>query len=156
MFANIWLAISDAAQDVVIESLEWPEDTPYTGPLRPRSRRLFEYMDDQATRRRLFTKPTLQGTVYNLWSIEFDDDKEDLQLVRDELDFLIGQYPDQIAIMGAWRWNGNQIGVPPIYPIPNYLWRFLPDPLPDGTSPSSNADLVDVNLLFGQSPRDFS
>lgn len=159
MFVNIWLAISDAAQTVVLEYLNWDEeaDGEYTGPLRERSQRLFSYMQDQASRRRLFTKPTLQGTVYNLWSIEFEEDSRDtLQAIRDELDFLIGEYPNQIAITGAWDWDGNQIGTPPIYPIPDYLWRFLPDPLPDGTVPASNADLVDVNLLYGQSPRDFS
>ncbi len=159
MFVNIWLAISDAAQSAVLESLNWDEELqgPYTGPLRPRSRRLFQYMDDQTTRRRLFSKPTLQSITYNLWSIEFNEDERDtLQAVRDELDHLIAQYPNQIAVCGAWDWEGQQIGNPPIYPIPSYLWRFLPNPLPDGSTPTSNADLVDVNLLFGQSERDFS
>jgi len=159
MFVNIWLAISDAAQDVVIEYLTWPEDQEYTGPLRPRSQRLFSYMQDESTRRRLFTKPTLQGTVYNLWSIEFVEDSRDtLQAIRDELDHLIATYPNQIAVCGAWKWNGEQVTSDgnPIYPIPDYLWQFLPNPLPDGTVPTSNADLQDVNLLFGQSPRDFT
>ena len=157
-FANIWLSVSDAAQAVIIESIDWPEDTPYTGPLRPRSRRLFTYMDDHATRRKLFTKPVLQGITYNLWSLEFDDEKETLQAVGDELDYLMGQYPAQIAVCGAWRWDGQQIrnlGIA-VYPIPSWLWRFLPDPMRDGTSPTSNDDLHDVNLLQGQYPRDFT
>lgn len=214
MFVNVWLAISDAAQATVIESLQWDEETQgdYTGPLRPRSRLLFEYMQDETSRRRLFTKPTLQGTVYNLWSIDFDDKGSILQEVRDEIDFLIAQYPNQIAVLGAWKDDGAMVGcqlvvtdvpnpaytgepfmipnpdfnndpedpaydprteirnplwVPetiversqtgtPTYPLPTFLWRFLPDPLPDGSSPASNADLVDINLLLGQSKRVFA
>lgn len=164
MIVNIWLGISDAAQDVVLEALRWDEESQgqYTGPLTRRQRRLFEYMQDETTRRRLFKKPTLAGTVYNLWSFDFDDEKDTLQLVKDELDGLIAQYPNQIAILGAWRMDGRQIGAnydqdgnrtsEAMYPIPNFLWRFMPDEV----GATSNADLTDVNILYGQSPRDFS
>ena len=161
-YVNIWLGVSDAAQDVIVEGLRWDEETqgPYSGPLTRPQRRVFEYMQDEASRRRLFTKPTLAGTVYNLWSIDFYDEMETLQAIRDEIDGLIAQYPNQISILGAWHWEGDQVGTrgggDPLYPLPAFLWRFLPDPLPDGTIPASNADLQDVNLLFGQSPRDFS
>lgn len=45
----------------------------------------------------------------------------------------------------------SQTGTP-TYPLPNYLWRFMPD----WVGATSNADLTDVNLLFGQQPRVFS
>ena len=215
MFVNVWMALSDAAQDIVIESLRWDEETQgdYTGPLRNRSRRLFEYMQQDATRRRLWISPTLAGTVYNLWSIDFNDEGSVLQEVRDEIDFLIAEYPNQISVLGAWKETGEQFGTEHVYtttveevtysilnpdydpneflddevtpnpdydpnyvirvtedqdvtritgktgtaeyPLPDFLWRFLPNPLPDGTIPASNADLVDINLLFGQRPRSF-
>jgi hypothetical protein len=41
----------------------------------------------------------------------------------------------------------------PFYPIPNNAYLFMPDL--DGIPPTSNADLRDINLLFGQHPRDF-
>jgi hypothetical protein len=41
----------------------------------------------------------------------------------------------------------SQTGTP-TYPIPSYLWQFIP-------GAASNADLRDVNLLYGQSPRVF-
>jgi hypothetical protein len=63
----------------------------------------------------------------------------------------MADYPNQIAIVGAWGWDGQQLG-PPHYPIPDYLWRFMPPEV----GATSNADLVDVNLLMGQAPRDFS
>ena len=162
MIINVWIGISEAAQTVVKTSLGWNEETQgaYTGPLRPRSRKLFEYMQDEVARRSLFSKATLAGTVYNLWSVDFDDSGNVLQLVRDEIDFLIAQYPNQIAVLGAWKMDGKQVGAtydengvrltPATYPIPNYTWRFMP------AGALSNADLTDVNVLYGQSPRDFS
>ena len=112
MIINIWLALSDQAQDIVIESLRWDEEAqgPYTGPLRNRSRRLFEYMQDNTTRRRLFKPWTNPQGTFHLWSIDFDDEKEALQLVRDEIDFLMTEYPNQISVLGAWRLDGRQAG----------------------------------------------
>jgi len=165
MIVNVWIALSDAAQSIVITALRWDEESQgaYTGPLTRRQVRLFEYMQDDAARRRVFSSATLAGTTYNLWSIDFDDSKETLQAIRDELDGLIAQYPNQIAVVGAWLMDGSQAGPEgnPVYPIPNWLWRFMPpwrDENGDLTpaQPSSNADLTDVNLLFGQDPRDFS
>lgn len=214
MLINIWLATSENLRDIARESLRWDEETQgdYTGPLRRRSRRLFEYIQDEAARSRLWDNPTLQGTVYFLWSIDFDDDAVTLQLVEDEITHLGTQFPNEISILAAWKRDGAMVGcqlvltevpnpdytgepqfipnpdfdndpesptydprptirnpayVPefitersqtgtPRYPLPNFAWRFLPNPLPDGTVPSSNADLVDLNLLYGQSPRVFS
>ena len=115
MFVNAWIAVSDAAQDVIIEALRWDEESQgdYTGPLTRRQRLLFEYMQDETNRRRLFKKATLAGTVYNLWSIDFHDDAQTLQLVRDEIDGLIVEYPNQIGVLGAWRKDGSQVGDPP-------------------------------------------
>ena len=159
MIINIWLVLSDQAQNIVIESLRWDEETQgeYAGPLRRRSRRLFEYMQDDTTRSRLFKPWTNPQGTFHLWSIDFDDEKDTLQLVRDEIDFLIATYPNQIQVVGAWHFeDGAQVGTrgggDPIYPIPNWLWRFMPD----SVGAASNADLNDINLLYGQSPRDFS
>lgn len=168
MFINVWMAVSDAAQNVIIEALRWDEESQgqYSGPLTRRQRRLFEYMQDETTRRRLFKKPTLAGTTYNLWSIDFNDDAETLQLVRDEIEGLMAQYPSQIAVLGAWRKDGRQVGASydqdgnrtseAAYPLPNFLWRFMPDDAGGNPTATSNADLRDINLLYGQAPRDFS
>ena len=161
-FVNFWLIISDAAQDIVLEFLNWPEDSEYTGPLRPQSQRLFLYMDDHATRRQLFAKGVvLQSITYNMWNFELRDTGEVLNAVRDEIDYLIGEYPNQLQVIGSWRWNGNQFGDPPFYPIPDWAWKFMPPRYEDdGTlspdQPSSNDDLIDVNLVQGQHPREFS
>ena len=46
MIINIWLGISAAAQDLVIEALRWDEESQgsYTGPITNRQRKLFEYI----------------------------------------------------------------------------------------------------------------
>jgi hypothetical protein len=154
---NIWLAVSDAAQDIVKEYLRTRRtDEEYTGPLTRRQQRLFEYMQDETVRQSLFKSPTLQGTTYHLWSIDFDDRKEMLQGIRDEIENLMDEYPNQISVLGAWHFEtGEQVGTrsggDPLYPIPNFLWRFMPEE----AGATSNADLVDVNLLLGQPPRVF-
>jgi len=160
---NIWLGISDAAQNVVRTALQWDEEAqgPYTGPLTNKQRRLFEYMQDETTRRQLFKKATLAGTTYILWSIDFDDSVTVLQLIRDEIDGLMAEYPNQIAVLGAWHFEegaqvGTRSGGNPVYPIPAFLWRFMPDDEDGNPTATSNADLTDINLLYGQAPRAFS
>jgi hypothetical protein len=67
MIVNVWIALRLSAEATVIESLQWDEDAqgPYTGPLRAKSRKLFTYMKDGTTRRRLFSTATIAGEDYN-------------------------------------------------------------------------------------------
>ncbi len=152
--ANIWLGTSQNVVDIAIESLQWDEETQgaYTGPLRNRSRKLFEMMQDARNREAQFNKPNIGGTVYRLWSLDFEETLATLLLVEEEIVHLEGQFPNELVLVGAWKWNGSQYGTPPRHPIHNRAWEFMP--ADDGAT--SNADLRDVNLLFGQSPRDFS
>lgn len=62
-------------------------------------------------------------------------------------------------VLGAWHAeDGRQVGIEldgsgvPLYPIPGRLSDFMPNN-PDGTP---NSTLRDVNLYYGQAPRDFS
>lgn len=214
-FVNIWLGVSTDLQAIARESLTWDESTQgdYTGPLRNRSRRLFEYMQDVESRQRIFDTPTLGGRDYKLWSLDFEDDTSVLLLVEEEINHLATQYPNEIAILGAWKADGAMIGCTLVetevpnpeytgepYEIPNpdydpnyelsegvenpdydpretirnpaYVPEFLTERSQTGTprvalapqtwrfqeslGATSNADLVDGNLLLGQSPRIFS
>lgn len=204
MIVDVWVAVSDAAQDEIRAS--FAED--YDGVLTKREQAVFAYMNDNVVRTKLFSSPTLSGTVYNLWQLGVDTDKDPVLAIKATLEGLADRYPNQIQIVGAWKWDGAMVGcelvltdvpnpdyvgepyeipnpayqpdpelpdydprqnlrnpawVPetiversqtgtPTYPLPTYLWRFLP--AEDGAA--SNADLRDVNLLFGQSPRVFS
>jgi hypothetical protein len=206
---NVWLAVSDAAQAEIRTALQ---DEEYSGPLTKREVAVFRYMQQEVERRRLFKKPTLSGTVYNLWSLDFDRDVDPVSAIKNTLDGLIAKYPNQIAIVGVWKRDGAMLGttlvltdvpnpaytgepfmipnpgyqpdpeledydprtevrnpawVPetitersqtgtPTYPLPNYLWRFMPDDADGNPTATSNADLRDVNLLAGQQFRVFN
>jgi hypothetical protein len=67
--------------------------------------------------------------------------------------------PGQTDVLGAWHFeDGRQVGIEldgsgvPLYPVPGKLSDFMPDN-PDGTP---NATVRDVNIYYGQAPREFS
>lgn len=165
MKINVWLALRDDAQAAIRERLTWDEESqgPYTGPVPDRVARVFEKMGDRATVQRLFKTPTIANRQWTIWSILFDENKNVMQRVKAELDHLEASYPNRIQIVGAWHYDtGRQVGADyddsgnrislPLYPVPGLLSNFMPDD-PDG---SPNAALRDVNLYYGQAPRDFS
>ncbi len=153
---NLWLGTSQNVVDIAIESLQWDEETdgPYTGVLRNRSRRLFELMQDARNREAQFAKPVFGGTTFRMWSLDFEETSEYMLLVEEEIIHLETQFPGELDIVGAWRWNGNQVGgnSTPRHPIHSQAWQFMPA----WVGAISNADLQDINLILGQSPRDFT
>lgn len=84
------------------------------------------------------------GRTYRVWSL-YAPRPERVPPVRADFDTWIAAYPKDFAVMGAWRWDGQQVGNPPWYPIPDELINFMP-----------RGVLEDVHLLVGQSPRDFT
>lgn len=157
MTVNVWLAVRDDAQALIVERLRWDIESQgaYTGPVTDRQARLFGYMADQDTTQRLFKTRTAAGRVWTLWNLYFNLPGNILQIVKDELDQLAVDYPNHIVIAGAWRWNGEQV---PGYPPHAQLLKFMPD-VWNGDDPptySPATELTDVNLLLGQSPRVFT
>lgn len=134
MIINLWLAVSDAAQATVLEGLRWDTESqgPYTGPLTPRQLRMFEYMQDDTVRRALFKSADVSGTTVNLWSIDFDEDKDTLLAVSDVLNGLIAQYPNQIAIVGVWKPDGAMLGTTLVLTeVPNPAYNGEPYRIPN-------------------------
>ncbi len=152
---NLWLGTSQNVVDIAVESLNWDEETQgeYTGPLRNRSRMLFELMQDARNREAQFAKPVFGGTTFRMWSLDFEETVERMLLVEAEIIHLEGEYPGELDIVGAWKWNGNQVGGnnTPRHSIHNQAWQFMPA----WVGATSNADLQDINLLLGQAPRNF-
>jgi len=115
----------------------------------------------------MFKVPTIGGNTYHAYSIYFKSNVT--SVVRTEFDYLAAEYPSQFFILGAWMKDGRQAGVKkdgtgtPVYPIHANAWRIMPDVVvhdEDGnvistTLATSNTDLRDINLLAGQSPRNF-
>jgi hypothetical protein len=167
MKVELALALRDDAHDAIVTRLTWDEESQgeYTGPVTNRQYRLFRYMQDFTQRQKLFRKPTLNGRVWTLWSVMFDDEINVLQLIQDEIDQLAADYPSQVVVAGAFHWEGNQVGTTlvstdpptqtgtPTYPLHPQLIEFMPDTDDQGTRPT---ELSDTNLLFGQAPRIFA
>lgn len=157
MTINVWLALRDDAQALIVERLRWDRDAQgeYTGPVTDRQAKLFGYMADQENTQRLFRQGTAGGRVWTVWNIYFNLSGNVLQKVKAELDQLALDYPNHVIIAGAWRWDGSQVNDYPPHP---QLLQFMPD-VWNGDEPptySPATQLADVNLLLGQTPRDFS
>ena len=161
MIINVWIALSDTARAEVASLYNDPGN--YSGVLTDDEQTMLLWMQDRKSRISLFKSPTIATRNYTLYTIDFDTERVPLQRVIDTVDGLTTKYPNQVVVGGAWRVdNGRQAGATydaggnktadGPYPVHPQLWQFMPDEI----GATSNADLTDVNILFGQSPRDFS
>ena len=94
---------------------------------------------------------------WQLYSLQYDVPSE--REFERAVERFKSENPGQTDVLGAWHTeDGRQVGIEldgsgvPLYPIPGRLADFMPDD-PDGTP---NPTLRDVNLYYGQAPRDFS
>jgi len=166
MQINIWIALRQAARDAIVDRLTWNDavDGDYNGPVPNWVARLFAAMHDRGTVQNLFRRDRrwlTQGAVFRDWylfSVNLDESKETLQIIREKLSDLELQYPSMVEIVGAWWWDGRPVGVredgsgTPVYPLSARLLEFMPDVDDVGTRPTAPTD---VNLIFGQAPRTF-
>ena len=148
---NVWLIVRDDAKIAISTAISTPESQ-YSGPVNLKTRRIFETMADRAQVQKLFKSPSFGGNIYPLFSLYIDS--SDAQQAKAAVDYLITKYPSHIIIGGAWRWDGSQI---PNYPPHPQLIQIMPD-VWDNTSQSyiAPSQVEDINLMLGQSPRDFS
>ena len=158
MIINLWLVIRDDAQVSIKERLDWDEEIQdiYTGPITERQYKLFKLMTDTNVVQRLFRLDNDGTNDWILWSLYFNYTVDILLKIQSELDTLIAAYPNHVKIIGAWDWSGNQIG----YPIHLRILEFIPDTIIYDTTGSEISRarptiVKDMNLLFGQSPRNF-
>lgn len=108
MYADVALALRDDAQTVIVERLNWDEETqgPYNGPVPDRVNRIFSYMQDRVQRQKIFRQVSFGGNLWNLWGLHFT---ENLPEVKVELDYLDTEYPNHIIIAGAWLYKHGDI-----------------------------------------------
>jgi len=84
---------------------------------------------------------------WQLYSLLYDVDT--VPEFEQAVELFKSENPGQTDALGAWYFDtGLQVTDDnvPLYPIPGKLANFMPD----------GVTLEDVNLYFGQSPRDFS
>ena len=165
---NFWIATRGQATNLINERLDWDEQSQgeYKGAVPNWIRKLFSGAHDRVNVQKMFRVDRVwfsQGAVFRnwtLWNIYHDVRRKQIQDLIDEMDDLNLQYPGMIKIIGAWNMDGTQVnnGTNPVFPINERALEFLPDLVMlnsngDEVSRSRPPSLVDVNLLFGQSPR---
>lgn len=145
---NVWIALRGDANSLVKDALDVNKPT---GPIREREYKIFRVMHDRYIVQSMFKVPTIGGQTYHTYSVYFETSVA--SKAKTELDYLTSEYPSQFFILGSWRMNGTQVNKTD-YPIHANSWRIMPDL--EGVPATSNADLRDINLLAGQSPRNFT
>jgi hypothetical protein len=152
---NLWLGMSQAFQAELVPLIN--EGTPATAfpglnQLDEVTLELFRNSHDAENVARLFKLwPGPGAKNYRVWSFYF---AKPLQgpLIRADIDEMAADYPGDFLPMGAWRTDtGAEVGNPVWWPVPAQVVNFMPDI--DGLPAT---EPTDVNLLFGQVPRDFT
>jgi hypothetical protein len=103
-------------------------------------------------------KTRVQGPrSWQVYSLLYEVDAR--QQFEQAIERFKSENPGQTDVLGAWHVeDGRQVGIEtdgsgvPLYPIPGRFADFMPDD-PDGTP---NPTLRDVNLYYGQAPRQFT
>lgn len=145
-----------------------PVNFPALSNMSEATRQFFRNVYDQDAIDRLFKQHEAQGRVYSLFSA-YSNKPDDHQQVRSDLDAIAATYPMDFLMMGAWDYDtGAEVGGSgtEFWPIPAQYLNFMPDVMTDPGDPEADppvpptyapaTDPIDVNLLFGQAPRDFS
>ena len=172
--ANVWLAMSTQARDEFRARRQQGDQ--YSGPMDDDTYYVLDKMSDQEVVSGLFATPTLGGKTYITFSVYLPGEAR----VQKAIDYLTERWPGHFIVVGAWFMDGRQAGTQweldeegertgnvtgtPIYPIPAQAYRIMPPinvydengDLVSSTPATSNAQLVDVNLLAGQAPRRFT
>ncbi|GAG22187.1 unnamed protein product, partial [marine sediment metagenome] len=134
---NVWLALSTAARDAVVEALDTPAGE-YTGPVTETEIKIFRAMLNRADVQKLFKTPTMAGKTWHLFSLNFTASAK----AQTALDYVAANRPGHFVILGAWRWNGTNIAG---YEPHAQLVQFMPADV-----------LADVDLRQSQQPRQFT
>ncbi len=111
MIVNVWLALRADAQALILTRLNWDEDVDgvYSGPVTDRQAKLFRLMADRATVQRLF-RVDADTQDWTPWNVYFNESRNVLQKVQNELTQLAIDYPNHIRIVGAWHFDSRQVG----------------------------------------------
>jgi hypothetical protein len=175
---NVWLGMSPEFRAAIT-----PDEEGETAPgsfgvlstLAPETKDLLLTTHDVPAQERLFVA---NGT-YRLYSHYGEAAGE--AIVKADVDLLIATYPSDLTVLGSWdNATGMELGAtydefgvqtaPGWYPVPATVLNYMPDILTDPGTPEGPGGIppavppifappivpTDVNLLFGQVPRDFT
>jgi hypothetical protein len=183
MSINVWTVIGPSMMNAyntrkAAEEADPPED--YNGPMDDESWAILNGMFDVSVVQPMYETKTVNGqNPFTLFTMNFLTAQE----ATDSMDYLDATWPgQQIEIEGAWdETTGLQLGLTytydnqdppeidgiagtPVYPIPVDAYTLMPPVIVydengdvvSSTPATSNADLRDINLVYGQTPRIFT
>lgn len=112
MIVNVWLVLRANAQALIVTRLNWDEsvDGVYSGPVPDRAFRLFRLMADWEVVQAIFRIDTDGANDWHLWNVYFNKPKDILLKIRDEIDWLLANFPNQTRVGGAWHFDSRQVG----------------------------------------------
>jgi hypothetical protein len=171
MLVSVWAVIGPSMMGAYenrynAENADPPQD--YNGPMDDQSYAILSTLIDIKSVQSMYKTKTVNGNnPFTLFNMNFKDET----VAIEQMDYLEATWPgNQIEIEGAWNWNGLQMGLSytydpetgdvtgvegtPYYPLNSTTYTLMPDI--EGVPASSNADLRDINLVAGQSPRIFA
>ena len=162
--------------DAEIEAAIGPYPADYSGPMDETTYKILTRMHDIDTVQGMFKTTTAGGKTYTLFSLY----PAGTAKAQETIDDMTAKWPAHFIVVGAWHFDGRQAGTQweldelgeptggvtgtPTYPIPNTAYRLMPDTVTYDENgdeltrvpASSNADLRDINLWSGQTPRRFT
>ena len=149
MIINAWIEI----RDTFTFPAENPEDDT---ELQAKNRETLSRCGDLTVIPTLFKGRTQGPRTWTLYSLLYD--VQTWQEFEQSIERFKSENAGETDVLAAWHFeDGRQVGIELdgsgvlLYPIPGRLSNFMPDD-PDGTP---NSTLRDVNLYYGQAPRQF-
>ena len=155
---NFWIGMSDGFQGELVPFIldgTPPVNFPMIGLMNEETKDFFRQSYDSGALDHLFRHYYVDPRDYRVWSF-YVLKPDDVTPVRNNLDAMTTEYPQDFLIMGAWAFLTGQ--AVQAYPSPPSLINFMPLTWDHGTEPPTAiepTELTDVNLLAGQAPREF-
>lgn len=137
---NVWVAISASATTAIKEALDTQD---YSGPVSATEIKIFRAMLNRDAIQAKLKTQILNGKTWHLFSLNFTASAK----AKDALDYLAANRAGHFVIIGAWKWDGEQVTKAGeiVYPLHPQTVGFMP-----------NGVLEDIQLLQGQQPRQFT
>ena len=113
MKVNVLVAISATGTTAIRERLSWNEETQgeYSGVISKTEHAIFKKMHDVAIVQSRFRKPTIAGKSWRMFSLNFEASNK----AKEALDWIAENRAGHFYIMGAWWYDGRQVGTQFVY-----------------------------------------
>lgn len=155
---NFWIGMSNQFQSELVPFIlndTPPVDFPMIGMMNDETKAFFRQSYDAGSLDHLFRHHVVNTRDYRVWSF-YITKPDDVDAVRNNLDAMNAQYPQDFLLMGGWDYETG--AAVQAYPSPASLINFMPPTWDHETDPPTliePTELMDVNLLAGQAPREF-